>query len=55
MLTILASQRAYGGHRKSELIYAVAAVCCCRRMTLDRQDAVLAFQDVAQHRLAVDS
>jgi hypothetical protein len=30
MQGILAGQHAYGGHRKPEPVYAVAAVCCCR-------------------------
>jgi hypothetical protein len=37
MPVILAGQQAEPGQRESRPVYAVAAVCCCRRMTLKRQ------------------
>ena len=34
MRIILAVQSIYADHQQSLLVYAVAAGCCCRRMTL---------------------
>jgi hypothetical protein len=35
MRAIFEAQRANGGHRRPETVYAVAAVCCCRKSTMD--------------------